>query len=284
MLFNIFKFNKKSDHLLSLTSGLKQMLTTPIASAVIVLMITFALFLTATFSLLQSNKNTIHNHWNASAQISLHLKKNVTQEKATTLLQKLQKNPVVTKAELIQPSEGIKTFAENAELKALLSNLKENPLPNVIIIQPKLKVLTKNLALEFTEELKKQPEAATVSADMNWIERSYSWLNLWDNLSSVFLFILTMNMILVICGISYLAAWAFSKKHGISKDVLPYQFAWYGLLGGLLSLVLVRSIITLLHDQDILTQGLNAGVGILIILSGPLLGFIGTKIAANKNG
>ncbi len=284
MLFNIFRSPKKTDHLLNLTLGLKQILFTPIASASIALIFTFALFLIAAFSLLQSNKNAIHDHWNASAQISLHLKKNIQQETAAALLQKLQKNPVITKVELIQPNDGIKTFAENTELKALLSNLKNNPLPTVIIIQPQLKVLTKNLAVEFIEELKKQPEVVTVSADIEWLAHSYNWLNLWDGLATIFLFILAINMFMVVGGISYFAAWAFSTKQHIAKNILPYQFAWYGLFGGLLSLILVRTIIVTLLHQEILTQGLSASFGLLIILSGPLLGFIVTKIAVYRKG
>jgi cell division transport system permease protein len=284
MLFNIFKFRKSSNHLLNLTLGLEQMLITPITSAIIVIMITLALFFTAALSLLQSNKTTIHNHWDASAQISIHLKKNIDKEKAIGLLQKLQQNPVVSKIELIQPNDGIKIFAEDTELKALLDNLKDNPLPNVIMIQPKVKILSKNIATQFIEELKKQPEITAVSADLEWLERSYNWLNLWDNSASILLFILIINLFLVITGIGYLAAWAFGTKHNIAKDILPYQFAWYGLIGAVMSIILVRSIVVILRDHDIITQGLNVGFGLLLILAGPLLGFIGTKITANKNG
>src|SRR3972149_2606334 len=70
---------------------------------------------------------------------------------------------------------------------------EEISLPQVIIIQPKIKVLSKNLALEFIKELKSYPEVETVKADVDWIGRSYNLLKLWDKLSLFLLFILIAN-------------------------------------------------------------------------------------------
>ncbi len=274
------KFFKIDDNLLNIISGLKQITYTPIMSATIVLSMAFALFFSAIFSMLWNSRDTIHDRWNESAEISLHLKKNVASKIATDLLQKLQKSPIVTKAELISPDEGMKAFAENTALGTLFSSLKENPLPQVIIIHPKLKVLSKNLTATFIQELKKVTEIETVVADTNWIERSYNWLNLWESLSLILLFTLTINALLIISGISYIAARNLSLNSSSTKEALLCQFAWYGLIGSVLSLILTRSITAMLCDQDIFVQGLNIGFSILIVIGCSLLSFISAKIAA----
>ena len=274
------KFFKIDDNLLNIISGLKQITYTPIMRATIVLSMAFALFFSAIFSMLWNSRDTIHDRWNESAEISLHLKKNVASKIATDLLQKLQKSPIVTKAELISPDEGMKAFAENTALGTLFSSLKENPLPQVIIIHPKLKVLSKNLTATFIQELKKVTEIETVVADTNWIERSYNWLNLWESLSLILLFTLTINALLIISGISYIAARNLSLNSSSTKEALLCQFAWYGLIGSVLSLILTRSITAMLCDQDIFVQGLNIGFSILIVIGCSLLSFISAKIAA----
>jgi cell division transport system permease protein len=294
MLNKIFKTNDHNDHLLNITLSLKKMLNTPIISAIIILTTTLALFLAATSYMLWNSRDALHDHWNKSAEISLHLKKNIDATTATALQQKLQQNPVVVTAELIPASDGLKAFAENIELSKLLSSFKDNPLPNVIVIHPKIKVLAKSLILEFIQELKKQPEIETVSVDTDWIERSYSWLNMGDSLLLLLIFALSINAFLIIGGISYITAHLlalknntahfFTLKNNTAEEIIPYQFAWYSLISGLLSLILVRLITTMLHNQDILIQGLNVGPSIFLMLVSPLLSFVSAKIAIDKSG
>jgi cell division transport system permease protein len=284
MLNKIFKTDNHNDHLLNITLSLKKMLNTPIISAIIILITTLSLFLAATSYMLWDSRDALHEHWNKSAEISLHLKKNIDTTTATAFQKKLQQNPAVVNAELIPASDGMKAFAENIELSKLLSSFKDTPLPNIIVIHPKIKILARNLMLEFIQELKKRPEVEAVSVDTNWIERSYNWLNMGDSLLLLLIFALSVNALLIIGGISYIAAHLFALKNKATKEILPYQFAWYSLISGLLSLILVRLITTMLHNQDILIQGLNIGLSVFLMLVSPLLSFISAKIATDKNG
>jgi len=205
MSYKIFKSRRKFDYLSDIIVGLKQNFHTPITSVVIVLTMTIALFLASGFYMLWNSRDAINGRWNESAEISLYLKKKVDLKLAASLVEKLRQNPVVAKVELIRPDEGMKAFAESTAFNILLSSFKENPLPNVIIIYPKIKFLSKNVALKFMQELQNQTEIETVKADMNWIERSHNWLNLWDNLSLFFILILSINAFLVVGGIGYIS-------------------------------------------------------------------------------
>lgn len=283
MSYKIFKINKTSNYLLGIIAGLKQIFQTPVISAIIILVMTLALFLTMTFSLLWHNKDTVQNRWNESAEIALYLKKNVTLETTTNLVTKLQQNPIIARVTLIQPDEGIKAFAERTALNMLLSSFKENPLPTVIIIYPKIKVLSQRVALEFIQTLKNQTAIETVKADMDWLEQSHNWLNLWDTLSLIFILALTINTLLVISGISYLVTNIFITNSNSSKTTLPYQFAWYSLISSTIALLLVKLLAVALQNQNIPTQELPSSFIIFILVGGLLLSFLSSMLATFKD-
>ena len=268
------KTENASGYLAAIIAGFKQISHTPLASLFIVLVITFALFLATAFYILWSNVNILSGKWNESAEISLYLKKKVGLKVATDLVEKLQPNSAVAKITMIQPGEGMKGFIESIGFNTLLSSFKENPLPQVIIIQPKIKVLSKNLALEFIKELKSYPEVETVKADVDWIGRGHNLLKLWDKLSLFFLFILIANALIVICGVSYTVSQIFVIR---DKVTLRYQFAWYGLIGSLFALLLVRLVAMLLQEQHIFLQTLDVGREMLVVLVSVFLSFFSSR-------
>ena len=271
------KTENASGYLAAIIAGFKQISHTPLASLFIVLVITFALFLATAFYILWSNVNILSGKWNESAEISLYLKKKVGLKVATDLVEKLQPNSAVAKITMIQPGEGMKGFIESIGFNTLLSSFKENPLPQVIIIQPKIKVLSKNLALEFIKELKSYPEVETVKADVDWIGRGHNLLKLWDKLSLFLLFILIANALIVICGVSYTVSQIFVIRDNAPKITLRYQFAWYGLIGSLFALLLVRLVAMLLQEQHIFLQTLDIGREMLVVLVSVFLSFFSAR-------
>lgn len=263
-------------------SSLRQILLAPLSSVVIIFIITFALFLATFFYLLWTSNDRINIHLNESARISLFLKKKVNTKAAVTLVEKLRQDPKITKVELVRPDEGIKTFTENTGLGALLSNIKENPLPNVVIIYPQIKILTKHAASEFSQKLKNQTEVEIVKEDLNWIEQIHDWLHLWDTLSLVLMLALIINAILLIIGISYTTTKISIFKHNIAKTIIIYQFTWLCLLSSSLAVLLIRSLTLTLQNHDILMPSLNPSCSVIIICSSMFLGFLGARIAGAK--
>ena len=281
MLTKMFKFNQTQDHLSAIITGIKQIFYVPFTSFIIILIMTLALFLATTFYILWQNIGPLHEKWNENTEISLYLKKKVGSKEAETLVKKLQLNPLVTKVKLIRPAEGIKTFTESTTLNALLSSFKENPLPNVIIVYPKVKILAKNVALELIKELNSFPEVEVVKADPDWIERGHNWLNLWDNLSWVFIFLLSINMFLVIGSLSYIYAKVFALRNDVTKIILQYQFAWLGLISSLLAMIWTQVILITLQNRGITLPGLTISWGIFMMLISVFLSFVSARVGAN---
>lgn len=267
--------------LAALLSGLKQLLDTPITSLLLILTFTLSLFLAMTFYILDKNVEELSEQWNESTMISLYLKKNTTHQAAQILLEQLQSNPNVAKIKLITPDEGMKNFTANSSLNLLLSNFKNNPLPNVIVIHPKIAMLSKERLLELTQELKNHHEVELIKADDSWIEQSYNLVNLWHNSSSVFVLALILNTLLVIGGISYTATKAFQVISNDSK-LLPYQFAWCGLISNLLALIVVKLTMISMQNWGVFLSGFHYSQGVLIIFMSICLSFISSKIAVRR--
>ncbi|MDR1057785.1 MAG: permease-like cell division protein FtsX [Coxiellaceae bacterium] len=281
-MLKIFKFNQTPDYLSAITTGLKQIFRTPFTSFIIILLMTLALFLVITFYILRQNIGPLTEKWNESTEISLYLKKKVNLQEAKTLLEKLQLHPLVTKAELIPSTEGIKTFTENTILKTLLSNFKENPLPNVITVYPQVKMLTHNITTEFIKELNNISEVDTVKADTEWIECGHKWLDLLSNLSRFFTFLLSLNILLIIGGTSYIYAKIVTLKNNINKIIPQYQCAWLSLISNLLALLLTQIILTILQDHGINLVRLAVSCGVSIFLISIFLSFFSAKIGASN--
>ncbi|MBU0744190.1 MAG: permease-like cell division protein FtsX [Gammaproteobacteria bacterium] len=276
----IFKNINSAKGISAIIAGLKQAALTPALSFGITLAMALSLFLATSFYMLWQNINTLNDKWNISAEISLYLKKKINQKDTDDLVARLQSNPVVAKVELIQPDDGMKVFIESTSLNTLLSSFKENPLPNVIIIHPKIKLLSQDMTQEFISKLKELPEIETVKADTEWMNRSYHWVNLANNLSLLFILILTINALLVVIGASYITTRFFTLKDNTHKIILQYQFAWYGLTSSLLALLWVRVISITLQNKEILLQGLPVSYGIFIVLISILLCSASARIGA----
>jgi len=280
MTYKISKFEQTPKGLSAIVEGIRRIFYAPIESFIIILVMGIALFLAITSYLLWKNKEAFYDNWNISAEISVYLKEKIDAQKVDLLVEELKTNGVIAKLELIRSDDGMKAFMENTSLTALLSSFKENPLPNVIIIHPKIKALSRSRALKFIGLLKDYAEVDVVKADLNWIERSHSWLNLLDTLLLFFVVILILNALLIFCGGSFAMSKVFVDKWHASKIILQYQFAWYGLISSLLVLLLSKIILIVFQDHDIFLCGLKAPLIIFILVVGSLLSLVSSRLAS----
>lgn len=261
--------------------GLKRIFLTPISSVIFISTIAFTITAATSFYILRLNLNALDSRWNESAEISLYLKKPVGLTEATNLREKISSNNLAATVILVQPTEGMKYFAENTTLKTIISNLKENPLPQVIIIHPKIKLLaenSENTVTKFIDLLKTYPEVDVVKANIAWIEHSINLVNLLDNLSMFFILLLGLNALLTIYGGSYILTQILTTKDA-SNATIQYQFAWYGLIGSIFALLLIRLVSISIQNHTVCWQGLDTNYGILVLLTSSLLGMIGAKMA-----
>ena len=170
MTLRFFKFTSGSNPRLDALAGCEQIFSMPFTSIVIIVFMAFSMFLAMFSHLLWGNRGAVCEAWNRSSEISLYLKQHVDQKAAAGLAEKIRLNPLVAKVEFISKSEGLEVFAKSIVLNIILSSFKENPLPNVIIVYPQVKILSKSKALGLISDLKSRAEVDTVRADIDWLE------------------------------------------------------------------------------------------------------------------
>ena len=71
----------------------------------------------------------------------------------------------------------------------------QNPLPNVVVIQPKIRVMSGKATPGFVEELQRNSEIETIKMDLDWISWSYDMLNLVGSLSFALILINCHNIL-----------------------------------------------------------------------------------------
>ena len=263
----------------AMISGFNQIWLQPVTNLLIIFVIAFALFLPTSFYVGWKNVKALNTAWNQSAEISLYLKKNVDQKIASNLTEQLKLNMAIMELKLISPDEGMKNFSSRAYFGEILAGFKENPLPYVIIIYPKLNELTKDQVSALIDALKTLPEVEATKTNMDWIEQSYHLLNLGEYLSWLLAWLLGIGALIVICGTAYVTPQIIMNKTDTTKRVLQYQCFWHSLLGGLLAVASINFILMRLHSVGFIFQGLGVSYSVALVLMGVLLSVTSSKLA-----
>jgi cell division transport system permease protein len=289
MPYSIHAHKRKAEcvgHVPAMIAGLGQMFRTPVVSFFLVFIITFALFLSAGFYVLQKNVKVLDDVWSQSAEISLYLKKGLNQQAVADLMDRLKLNDAIGVLELISPDEGMESFAASTGFGEILLGVKDNPLPNVVIIRPKLSQLSESRVLGLVDNLKDLPEAETVKVDMRWVERSYQLLSLLERLSMILAILLNMGAAVLICCASYVTPQLIKNRIDTSDTsgrIIQYQCFWHSVIGGLLAIALVNFILMVLHNAGFILQGLGVGASTVFILLGVILNVASLRVTIRKS-
>ncbi|MFT7127762.1 MAG: cell division transport system permease protein, partial [Pseudoalteromonas tetraodonis] len=146
------------------------------------------------------------------------------------------------------------------------------------------------------------PQVDQVKLDREWLERLQSILNMADRTLDVILGLLAFAVIIVVGNTIRLDIENRRQEIVVMKLVggtdafvrrpFLYSGAWYGLLGGLLSIVLVTITVLLLEGPlnrlvgdfggDAIWLGHGFGSSAYIILAGTLFGWLGSWLAVTR--
>jgi len=272
---------KNTYFLSAMVKGLQQIFQAPITNFFLIFIITFNLFLPLGCYVLRKNIDALSNIWNQSAEISLYLKKNVNAKMATNLTEKLKPVNAIMDLKLITSDEGIKDFARYTGFGEMLLGFGRNPLPNVIIVHPKLNESSEKQILALIDSLKNIPEVETVKTNLDWIGSSYRLLNLWEHLSLVFT-LLSIGAMIVFGWTVYVMPQIIVNKIETDKRTLQYQCFWHSLIGGLLAVILINFILMLLSSSGLVLQKLGMGYSMEFIFAEVLLTVVISKFALGR--
>ncbi len=250
-----------------------------------------------------TNLQSLSGGWESGASISLFLKQSVSDEQAGGLARKLRLHQRIESVEMISRQAALEEFRHRSGFAEALQALDNNPLPALLVIQPKVEYTTAEAAQKLVRELELLPEADIVQLDLQWVRRLQAITVIAQRAVLVLASLLGMAVLLIVGNTIRLeiqnrhAEIEITKLIGATNAFIrrPFLYTgfWYGLFGGIISWLLVAVSVTLLkgpvanlaslYESAFDLSSLN-WLNILTLLAGSaLLGLLGSWLAVGKH-
>jgi cell division transport system permease protein len=239
-------------------------------------------------------------HW---GNLTVFLKADIGEEQALTLQLAINQRSD-SRAEAISPAMGMEQFRQASGFGQALDMFDENPLPWVLVVTPKpaegedLQSVVQRLQAW----LQARDETDLVQVDFKWLQRLAGLLELGDALVTVLTVLFSLAAVVVVSNTIRMDVANRAEEiqvlslvgagNGFIRQPFLYSGFWYGLLGALLALVLFNLCLYFIsqplerlldaYGNSFQVLNLGAGGGLLVLLSGGLLGFFGALISVQR--
>ena len=280
-----------------------QLFRSPIGSLLTVAVIGISLALPAGFYLLLVNAQQVTSGWGGSAQISLFMKLDLEKGQAQAVADRLRDHPHIETVSYVSREQGLAEYREMSGFGEALDTLEENPLPDVILVQPKLEALSAAEGDRLLGDLRAIPEVDTAQFDRQWVQRLFAIMEILKRGALIMAFLLAMAVLLVIGNTIRLAIFnrraeieinlLFGATHAFVRRPFLYSGFIHGALGALLAWLLINGAIQLLsgpalhlaelYSSRFTLTGLDADAAWYLVGIGGLLGLTGSWIAVQRH-
>lgn len=281
--------------------SVQRLLSSPVATAITVSVIAIALLLPALLFLFQQNLGNGIAELDRSALISVYLETDLSDAEAGEVSDYLQTWNSLLSVELINSSQALAEFSENAGLAGVLASLAENPLPATLLVIPGSSDLVELEALQ--SELEALPEVAAVELDRAWIARLQAIRNVVNVLGRALLLFVLLGLFAIIGNTIRLAIEnrrqeiKVQKLVGATDAYIARPFLYTGLLlgsaGGLLACFLLLVLWLLLGESsrelaalynngfELANLSLSSAIGLVLLGGGA--GWLSALISSYRN-
>ena len=289
-------------HLQSLVFSLGKIYQAPATTIMTVAVIGITLSLPGGFYLFLKNIDALSGDFRSSTQISLYLDLKVNEKKARGLEQYIQEMDHVASTQFISREESLEEFRKNSGFGKSIDTLSSNPLPHTVIVEPDDNADTFTVR-NLLNRLQAMPEVEIAKLDTEWLERLYTIIEIAKR-SVVIITILFSFAVLLIIGNTIrldiqnryqeiIVTKLIGATDAFIRRPFLYGGVWYGLLGGIISWLIVEigymaisgplERLNLLYksDMNLITYSLQDFI--VLIASSTLLGLAGSWIAVARH-
>ena len=290
-------------HIQALLGSLGRLVRSPFSTGLTILVIALALALPTALRLLVINAEAATGSFSNAVELSVYLKTDVPLVKAQQLERSARERPGVGRVELISADKAMEEFRKYSGFGAALDALKDNPLPHVLHVQPKLEQQSPAAVESLRRYFTAWPEVDLVQVDTEWVMRFNAILDVLRHLLAIAAVLLGAGVLAVIGNTIRLEILNRRAEIEVTKLVggsdafvrrpFLYTGALYGFTGALLAWAIVEIAVIVL-GQPIATLAALYGsrfslqgpplddVGILLA-TGIMLGWIGAWISAARH-
>lgn len=290
-------------HLQVALASLGRLLRTPLSTLMTTLVIGIALALPSGLYLLLNNAKTLSDDWDGAASISLFLTQQTSEQRAELIAEKLRNDPAILKVLLISRTEALEEFRQLSGFADVLDSIKENPLPSLLIVEPKPAHAEPIPAEALLTRLRKIEEVEFAQLDLEWVRRFHAITEIAQRGVMILAALLGLSVLLIVGNTIRLeiqnrhAEIEITKMIGATNAFIRrpflYNGAWYGLFGGISAWLMVAVSLLLLdnpvaqlaglYQSGFELQGIDFSTLITLLGGSTLLGLAGSWIAVGRH-
>lgn len=280
----------------------RRLTSTPVPTILTALVLAIALALPAGLYMVLKNLRTVSAGWaDQQVKISVFLKKSVNDNDAERLYNQLVKRDDVAHIDMITREQALTEFKKWSGFSNVLEGLDENPLPVVLVVQPRNTSVVGAKAVR--DSMAALPQADNVQLDTEWIQRLQALVSLLQRLVSALAVALGVTVLLVIGNTIRLAIESRREEIVVVKLVggtdafvrrpFLYTGLWYGFVGAFLALAMVESLtawleipaadLAHLYGSEFKLQGLSLQEGCSVFVASIGLGLLGAVLAVHQH-
>ncbi len=285
--------------------SLKRLWFNPLSTWITLAAIAIALSLPTGLHLFLKNLQTLTDDKRQIPTISLFLKESVTAQQAKDRASLLTELNEVDKVIFESKDNALKKFGEITGFGDTLKTLDKNPLPHVLVVTPNLTLTGKmdETIKKLTQKLKSYPEVDSVQADIEWVQRLRAIILIAQRILMVVGSLLLLTVLLVVGNTIRLDIENRKEEIDVTRFIgatrayirRPFLFGglWYGLFGGIISLVIVHFALMFLippinelsnlYGSHFTLSGLDFTMTFYILLISSFLGIIGAWLAVGQH-
>jgi len=291
----------RDHHFYGFFSSLGRLAARPWATLLTVLMLGFALALPLLFYIAFDNARTLSGGLREARELTVFLKPSVETQAATAFAAEMRKRDDVASVAIKTPAQGLAEFRQLSGFGEALDILKDNPLPNVLVVVPRL--LADDDDPPLVAELRKDTRVDLVQYDATWRRRLTDILRFGERAVAVIAALLALATLLVIGNTVRMDIQARAEEiavmqligagGGFVRRPFLYTGLWYGLFGGALALIIVIGAewaiagpldrLLASYDHALALSGLGAVSALIVIGASSLLGWAGALIATARH-
>ena len=289
-------------HIQSLVFSLGKIYQAPTTTIMTVAVIGITLSLPGGFYLFLKNIDALAGDFRSSTQITLYLDINLSEKDARSFETQLTNTPNVNDTQFVSKQDSLEAFRQTSGFGKSIDTLASNPLPHTIIVEPVASADTfavKNLL----NLLQSFPQVEIAKLDTEWLERLYTILEIAKRSVAIITILFAFAVLLIIGNTirldiqnryqEIIVTKLIGATNAFIRRPFLYGGLWYGLLGGVISWLIVEigymaisgplNRLNLLYQADLDLITFTFQDFIILISSSTLLGLTGSWIAVARH-
>lgn len=293
-----------NQHLQTLKLVLNRMRNNLFSTLMIGLVIGVAMCLPSLFYLAVDNLSKLTDHMQKDTEISLFLKIDANADAIQQIVRQLSENKAIERFHLVTKEEAWQQLQaksrSNQDINDAVSQLGKNPLPDAFFIQAKS--ADPESLMQLKDTLQSLPNVELALLNTEWVKRLSSLLNLGKKLISMIASLLAVVLLVIIGNTVRMQILTQKDEIEVSSLIgatrsfirMPFLYAGalYGLLGGLMAVMMLIGIIQAfnlsisqiahLYSNDFSLSLFNGKLFLAVILAAISIGWVGSYIAVSR--